>query len=398
MYTHTSSWPMASSKKKRGAGSLVPVEREHAPGDYAFLDEKITFDRFVRGLLLVLGAVGLYYLLDALSGVLLPFFVAWMLAYMMYPLMVFLEQKCRIPYRLLSIMITLLAVLGALTAFSILVIPPTVQQMGRLSDDIMQYAATYLAGTDIPNQIETFFVHNVNRNDLIQFLQQDNVMAAIRAVWTQSWSVLSGTMNIVWLLVDIVMVMLYLFFFLMDYEKVNQNWLQVVPSAHRAVANHIASDIKREMNAYFRGQTTVAFLVGVLFSVGFMAIGLPMAMGLGMFIGLLNMVPYAQTLGFVPATLFALLKSNETGDSFWLTMLMVIMVFGVVQAIQDLYLVPRIMGKAMGLKPAIILLSLSVWGALLGVIGVVIALPLTTLLWAYYKRFILKEPQEDARQ
>ncbi len=386
---------MTSNKKTKAP---APADPEYVSRPYAFLDEKITFDRFVRGLLLVLGAVGLYYLLDALSGVLLPFFIAWMLAYMMYPLMLFLEKKCRIPYRLLSILLTLVAVLGALTAFFILVIPPTVQQMGRLSDDIIEYATTYLAGTDIPRQIEQFLMQNINRNDLIQFLQQDNVMAAIRAVWTQSWSVVSGTMNIMWLLVDIMMVMLYLFFFLMDYEKVNQNWLQVVPRAHRAVANHIASDIKREMNAYFRGQTTVAFLVGVLFSIGFMIIDLPMAIGLGMFIGLLNMVPYAQTIGFVPATLFALLKSNDTGGSFWLTMLAVIIVFCVVQAIQDLFLVPRIMGKAMGLKPAIILLSLSVWGALLGVIGVVIALPLTTLAWAYYKRFVLKEPQEDTPQ
>lgn len=389
---------MVKNVQTKNTDSMIPAEPVRVASEYAFLDEKITFDRFVRGLLLVLGAVGLYYLLDALSGVLLPFFIAWMLAYMMYPPMLFLERRCHIPYRLLSIMLTLVVVLGALTAFLVLVIPPAVQQMGRLSDDLVHYAATYLSGTDIPRQIELFFNKNIDRNNLVQFLRQDDVMAAIRAVWAQSWNVVSGTMNIVWLLVDIMMVLLYLFFFLMDYEKVNQNWIQVVPQAHRAVANHIASDIKREMNAYFRGQTTVAFLVGVLFCIGFMIIDLPMAIGLGLFIGVLNMVPYAQTLGFIPAILFALLKSHDTGDSFWFIMLMVIAVFCVVQAIQDLYLVPKIMGRAMGLKPAIILLSLSVWGALLGIIGVVIALPLTTLAWAYYKRFVLKETQTDTQQ
>lgn len=381
--------------KKKDAERPIPVEPVYAHSEYAFLNEKITFDRFVRGLLLVLGAVGLYYLLKALSGVLLPFFIAWMLAYMMYPLMLFMEKRLHIPYRLISILLTLLVVLGAITAFFILVIPPAVQQMGRLSDDLIEYASTYLSGTDIPHRIEIFLTQNINRNDLVQFLQQDNVMEAIRAVWTQSWSVVSGTMNIVWILLDIVMVLLYLFFFLMDYEKVNQNWIQVVPHAQRAVAHQIASDIKREMNAYFRGQTTVAFLVGVLFCIGFMIIDLPMAIGLGLFIGVLNMVPYAQTIGFIPAVLFALLKSHDTGDNFWLILLMVIAVFCVVQAIQDLYLVPKIMGKAMGLKPAIILLSLSVWGSLLGIIGVVIALPLTTLGWAYYKRFVLKETETD---
>lgn len=365
--------------------------------DHSFLDEKITFDRFVRGLLLVIGVVGLYYLLDALSGVLLPFFVAWLLAYMMYPLIIFLEQKCRIRYRLLSIMVAIVVVFGVLAALIVFTIPPAVQQMVRLSDDLLHYASTYLSGTDIPEQIEFFMHQNFDRNTIVQFFRQDEVVDAIQAAATQAWEFLSGTMSIVWFFVDVMMVLLYLLFFLLDYEKVNKNWLQVVPKAHRAVANHIASDIKREMNAYFRGQALVAFLVGVLFSIGFLIIDFPMAIGLGLFIGLLNMVPYAQTLGFIPAIILALLKSNDTGQSFWLILLMAIVVFCVVQAIQDLFLVPKIMGKAMGLKPAIILLALSVWGSLLGIIGFIIALPMTTLGWAYYQRFVLKEPVEETK-
>ncbi len=388
---------MASAKNKTKTDADAPVEQTTTSWERTFLNEKITFDRFVRGLLVALVAVGAYYLLDALSGVLLPFFIAWMLAYLMYPLIVFLEQKCRIRYRLLSIMITLLGIFGALTALFVLFIPPAVRQMENLSDDLIYYATTYLSGTDIPRQIETFLLHDVSRNDLIKFLNQDDVVAAIQSVWKQAWELVAGTMDVVWLLVDIMMVLLYLFFFLMDYEKVNQNWIQVVPRQHRTVALHIASDIKHEMNAYFRGQATVAFLVGVLFSIGFMIIGMPMAIGLGMFIGLLNMVPYAQMLGFVPTVLLALLKSNDTGESFWLIIILAIIVFCVVQAIQDLFLVPKIMGKAMGLKPAIILLSLSVWGSLLGIIGVVIALPLTTLMWAYYSRFVLKEAKTDKK-
>lgn len=365
--------------------------------DHSFLDEKITFDRFVRGLLLVMGVVGLYYLLDALSGVLLPFFVAWLLAYMMYPLIIFLEQKCRIRYRLLSIMVAIVVVFGVLAALIVFTVPPAVQQMVRLSDDLLHYASTYLSGTDIPEQIEFFLHQNFDRNTIVQFFRQDEVVDAIQAAATQAWEFLSGTMSIVWFFVDVMMVLLYLLFFLLDYEKVNKNWLMVVPKAHRAVANHIASDIKREMNAYFRGQALVAFLVGVLFSIGFLIIDFPMAIGLGLFIGLLNMVPYAQTLGFIPAIILALLKSNDTGQSFWLILLMAVVVFCVVQAIQDLFLVPKIMGKAMGLKPAIILLALSVWGSLLGIIGFIIALPMTTLGWAYYQRFVLKEPVEETK-
>ena len=362
---------------------------------HSFLDERITFDRFVRGLLLVLGAVGLYFLLNALSGVLWQFFVAWLLAYLIHPLVIFLEKKCRIRRRLLSISVALFLLTAVIATFFVLTVPSAIRQLGHLSDDMVHYATTYLSGTDIPSQIELFFANDFNHNTVVNLLKNDKVMDAIRLTLNQSWSLVSGTMTIVWAVVDVMMVLLYIFFLLIDYEDVNQNWIKIVPSSHRTMAKHLASDIKREMNAYFRGQATVAFLVGVLFSIGFLIIDLPMAIGLGMFIGLLNMVPYAQAIGFIPTVVLALLKANDTGENFWFIISMAIVVFFVVQAIQDLFLVPKIMGKTMGLRPAIILLSLSVWGTLLGIIGFVIALPLTTLGWSYYRRFVLRESLSD---
>ena len=179
---------------------------------HSFLDERITFDRFVRGLLLVLGAVGLYYLLDALSGVLWPFFVAWLFAYLIYPLVTFLEKKCYVRYRLLSIFLSLLLVLGVLTLFVVTTVPPAVRQMGHLSDDLLHYATTYLSGTDIPAQIEFFLVQNFDHNTIIRLLQNDKVVDAVRLTLNQSWSLVSGTMTVVWGVVDVLMTLLYLFF------------------------------------------------------------------------------------------------------------------------------------------------------------------------------------------
>ena len=145
------------------------------------------------------------------------------------------------------------------------------------------------------------------------------------------------------------------------------------------------------MNRYFRGQALVAFCVGVLFSIGFLIIDFPLAIGLGMFIGLLNMVPYLQIIGFIPTILLALLKAADTGQNFWWVLGLALLVFCIVQLIQDTILVPKIMGKITGLNPAIILLSLSVWGSLMGMLGMIIALPCTTLLLSYYQRYIRKK-------
>ena len=116
---------------------------------------------------------------------------------------------------------------------------------------------------------------------------------------------------------------------------------------------------------------------------------------MGLFIGVLNLIPYMQAIGIVPMLLLSLLRSAETGDNFWFIFGSALLVLGIVQVIQDLYLTPRIMGKAMGLNPAIILLSLSIWGTLLGFIGLIIALPLTTLCLSYYKRFVLQDDQPE---
>jgi predicted PurR-regulated permease PerM len=109
-----------------------------------------------------------------------------------------------------------------------------------------------------------------------------------------------------------------------------------------------------------------------------------------MFIGLLNMVPYMQLLGFIPTILLAIVKSADTGQNFWIIMLMALAVFAIVQTIQDTFLVPKIMGKVTGLNSAIILLSLSIWGSLLGMLGMIIALPMTTLLLTYYQKYVIK--------
>ena len=169
--------------------------------------------------------------------------------------------------------------------------------------------------------------------------------------------------------------------------------MSFLPERYRPFAQKLVKDVEQGMNLYFRGQGMVAFCVGVLFSIGFLIIDFPMAIGLGMFIGLLNMVPYLQLVGFIPAILLAVVKAADTGQSFWLIMLGVLIVFAVVQVIQDTILTPRIMGHVTGLNPAIILLSLSIWGSLLGILGMVIALPMTTLLITYYQRYVIKNKQ-----
>lgn len=153
-------------------------------------------------------------------------------------------------------------------------------------------------------------------------------------------------------------------------------------------------DVERELNNYVRGQSLVALSMGILFCIGFTLIDFPMAIGLGILIGIMDLVPYLHTFALIPTAFLALMKAADTGQNFWIILASAVAIFAIVQVIIDMVITPKIMGKAMGLNPAILLLSLSVWGSLLGFIGLIVALPLTTLLIAYYQRYVTKETEK----
>lgn len=354
-------------------------------------EKEITFDRVVRWLIVALVAVAAVLLLNRLSKVLLPFFIAWILAYMIYPFVIFLEKKCRLKYRVLSIVVALLVVLAVLTLGAFLVVPPIVGESIRMAKLMTVYFNDTLASSELFNGLQAMLQNYASDDSLMKLFQHSSVMDFAENLMLKAWEFLSGTINFAIGLLGSLVVLLYLFFILMDYEKISEGWIRLVPAGKRGFMSMVVQDVKNGMNAYFRGQSLIALLVGILFSIGFLIIDFPMAIGLGLFIGLLNLIPYLQLVGFIPTIILAMVKASDTGQSFWLIMLCALAVFAVVQTIQDVFLTPRIMGHVMGLNPAIILLSLSVWGSLLGLIGLIIALPLTTLLISYYRRFILKE-------
>ncbi len=355
------------------------------------MEKKITFDSLVRNITLVVLILGVGLLLRRLSSVLLPFFVAWLLAYMLYPLVRFLQYKCRLRNRIVSIVVALLIVLLTLTGVILLVVPPIISEATKFSEYLAPIAQQYLGDNNLVDTATRWIQRFAKENDIVQLIQQDNVRDALQSAISQLWNLITQTLGILLGVFTIFTVFLYMFFILVDYENLSEGWINLIPASKRSFFQGLADDVEHGMNSYFRGQSLIALIVGILFSIGFLVIDFPLAIGLGLFIGLLNLVPYLQLIGFVPTVILALMKSLETGQSFWIILLMALAVFAVVQTIQDMYLTPRIMGKVMGLNPAVILLSLSIWGSLLGFIGLIIALPLTTLCLSYYRRFVLKE-------
>jgi len=351
-----------------------------------------TLDRVVRIVLSAIVVIGILYLIKILKGALLPFMVAWLIAYMINPIVVFNQRRVlRTKGRALPILLTFVELLVFFSLIGILVVPSILTETAKMQDLLYNYVHTSEDIPFIPAAVHEFIRENIDFQELAGLLNHEQWMELIKTGISQTWSFISGSVGEIITIVSWLIVVLYTVFILLDYDKILNGFKSMIPQKYRPAALGIADDVEQSMNRYFRGQALVASLVGVLFSIGFLIVGLPLAIVLGLFIGLLNMVPYLQIIGVIPTIILCMICSSDTGTNFWILFGACMLVFIVVQIIQDGFLVPRIMGRVTGLNPAIILLSLSVWGTLLGMIGMIIALPLTTLLLAYYQKYILKE-------
>ena len=356
------------------------------------LEKTITFDRFVRGMLITLLVAAILYVTNYLSSVLLPFFIAMLLAYLLYPIVKFVQYRLHVPGRVLSIIITLLFVLSVITGIIYLIIPPMIEQFEKLGELVTRYLHETTHIRNFPLAIREWVEDN--GDEIQQFFKNKEVSDAIRKAMPHVFEVINQTATVIISIITSLVTLIYLFFILMDYEVLSAGFIKMFPKKSRPFWRSLMADVEVQLDSYVRGQSLVALCIGILFCIGFTIIGFPMAIGLGILIGLLSLVPYLHGFAFIPMILLSALKAVDTGENFWLIFGSAALVFVIVQAITDMVLTPKIMGKAMGLNPAILLLSLSVWGALLGFIGLIVALPLTTLLIAYYKRYVVKEEEE----
>jgi predicted PurR-regulated permease PerM len=357
-----------------------------------------TLDRIINILLYLGGIVLFLFVLDYLSPYLVSFFLALLFAYLLEPVVGFFQYRLKIKKRWIAVMLTLFSIVIFITLVSLLVLPSMIAELAKL-EKLLQETLTSIEYKELlPDEL----IERVNAflasDEIKEMLNQENLTTYGAMVLGFLWKALSGAAGMLIGLFSLVTFLLYLVFIMLFYDDFADNWESAIPHTYRKTAVMLVKDVEREMQVYFRGQANIVLWVCILFAVGFELINLPLGILLGVFVGLLNFVPYLQMLGFIPAIALAAVQSAETGQGFLMSVGLVLLVFAVVQAIQEIVLVPRIMGEATGLNPAIILLSLSIWGGLFGIIGMVIALPMTSLLINYYKRFVLKEPLIPAKK
>ena len=362
------------------------------------MNKEITFDRFIRGLITIAICVVAYLLIQRLSGALLPFLIAWLFCYLVYPIVKFFQYSLGLKNRLFSIAVVLLLFTSLIVGMCFLVIPPVVQEFATLKEFLFNYITSGVDNATIPDVVNDFVHKHIDMVAVESYFSVERIGDIAKGALPKIWNVLSQSFSLMWGLVAAFMVLVYILFILKDYELLARGWVSLIPEKYRDRVVRLAEDVEDSMSDYFRGQSLVALCVGILFSIGFVIIDFPLAIGFGLFVGVLNIVPYLQTVALVPTVFLALVKAANTGGNFWWILAAAGIVFLVVQAIQETILIPRIMNKVTGLNPAVILLSLSVWGSLLGLVGMIIALPATSLILSYYRRFLRKQEADASAE
>jgi len=362
------------------------------------MNKEITFDRFIRGLIAIAGCVIAYLLISRLSGALLPFLIAWLFCYLVYPIVKFFQYKLRFKSRALSIFVVLLLFVALIVGICFAIVPPIVEEFVMLKEFVANYLTSGGNNSTIPAVVNEFIREHIDMRQVEAYFSADRVGELIKSALPKIWNVVTQSFNVVGIVVAAFMVLVYIFFILNDYESLERGWIRLIPKKYRERVVTLCDDVEESMSNYFRGQSLIALCVGILFSIGFLIIDFPMAIGFGLFVGMLNIVPYLQITSVVPMIFLALVKAANTGENFWWILIAAGIVMLVVQIIQETILIPRIMNKAIGLHPAVILLSLSIWGSLLGLVGMIIALPATSLMLSYYRQFLRRQETAEREQ
>ena len=359
-----------------------------------FFRREFTFDRIARMLVLSVLILLIYVAVQAIWSIILPFLLAGIFAYVMMPLVRFFQYTLRLRSRGLSVILTLL-LLGTVVYLAIIFIIPSINAE---IEKTLQVISGYSSGQDIltmilPRNIRNYLNGGLRWGNFSQQLSLEKILENVKLLLDQVGGIINSTLSIFsWGLVFLIG-FVYFVFILLDFENLGRGFISLFPKTLRPTIRTISMDLDRYMNNYFRGQALVAMSVGILLSIGFNIIGLPLATAMGIFIGILNFIPYMQALGIIPLGLASLLMAAQTGENAFVCMLLAYGVLMIVQIIQDMIIVPHIMGQTMGMRPSLILLVLSIWGYLLGFFGMLIALPITMFIYSLYMRYVLQDEE-----
>ena len=336
--------------------------------------------------------LGFGWVVQQLSSVLLPLAVAGILAFLLDPVVDFFQRRKM--SRVGAIILVFLLVVGTVLVLLATIVPQIVVELADLAknvpglwDKAVERVKEWMQ--KISENPEWQARINAATAALEERAAEIGTLVATKLPIISSWlfEKLGRAASLVGLLVGFALVPVYLFYFLLEKRGITGNWTQYVPIQESAAKRELVFFINSVSDAlvvFFRGQVLVAMCVGTLTAIGFTLIGLNYGLLLGLMTGTLGIIPYLGVMmSFVPAVIIGIVQFGD-----WRVGL-VVGVFVIVQFLEGLVISPKIIGDRVGLHPLTIIIAVITGTTLLGgVVGGILAIPITAVLRALMFRYV----------
>jgi predicted PurR-regulated permease PerM len=312
------------------------------------------------------------YVLNRLSGVLAPFFVAAAIAYWLDPAVDWMERKGM--RRTPAILLLLLGFLIVLTGILLIIVPLLVREINMMGDKLPIYVQR--AHQNLLPWIERTFHTTVPRTlgELIDRAGADAqtlAKSAMGSVQTVVGETFKSVFTLLRIVLNLILVPVFAFYLLRDFDTILEGLRKLVPERRRTIVVDVARDIDRVLSAWFRGQLTVMVIDGALYMIGLSILGVPMGVAIGAIAGLLAFIPVVGVLTSLALALFVTFLEFHG----WGQVIGVVALFAAVPTIEMTVVVPRVIGGRVGLGPVAVIVSLLLGAELLGFIGILLAVP-----------------------
>ncbi|MBW2509043.1 MAG: AI-2E family transporter [Deltaproteobacteria bacterium] len=349
-------------------------------------------DKLPRWVLWLSLTIASAWLLYTLRGVLAPVFFAFLIAYMLDPLVDRIEQSRLLRNRGYGRAVGIAVILAGFFAISVIgvliIVPMVYEEVANFLKRLPQMVARSRAewepilaeyGVAIPTSVGQAFEE--------LHLDVQSVVAKGYAPFVAAMrSFLGGTASAVAGIVASVMIPVFAFYLLYDFDRLIAAARELIPPRRRDDADGFFGEIDAVLGQFFRGQFTVMAILGVLYAAGYGAIGVPLALPIGILAGVLAFIPY---VGSFTALGLALLMTMLDWQG-WTQLIWVLGVHAVIQGLESFVITPKIMGDTVGISAIAVLLALLVGAELLGFTGVLLAVPAAAVLKILFQRVVTR--------
>jgi predicted PurR-regulated permease PerM len=355
--------------------------------------------RAVRELFVLLCTLALIYMAYRIRATLAPIGFAFLLSYAVEPPVRYLRERYRVP-RGVSAAISMVVFVGGIVAFWAWAGPKLADQTNELIDKLPEYAEVLRGHLGIEaGNVDEFIesLRDSEAGDVQQAMRLSDLLAAgVQRAFGFVGTIATGTLYAV-----VAFFMIIVFFFLfVTYKGWGKHVEWIMPRNHRESVRKVVGYMDRALGAYVRGQLLVALFTFTGFSVGFSLAGVPYWFVVALIGGAFSLIPYGQALGPLVAITLKLLESQvgEAAFSWWGVLLTPLVVYAITQSLESWVITPLVQGEVNKLHPAVILTVLILGGSIAGIVGLILAIPVTATIKASLREFVFDRNSNHPQQ